>query len=141
MKKWAEVKIAKDLFDISRIPFEGEDSVFNEEDPDVENFDVFDIDIPRDEPVPVENAPIEISDENHAFLVNATADTLMGVRETVRKGQAKVMLTRSRNYLCPVEIGDYVTLPILDVDRSASLAPNIICRIVDVDYDKKIFMS
>ena len=142
VEKWAEMKTAKDLFDICGIPYDGEDSVFNEEDPDEENFDVFDIDIhdnPRDEPV--ENAPIEISDENHAFLVNAAANTLMGVRETVREGQAnqaKVMLTRSRKYLCPVEIGDYVTLPIPVVDRSASSAPNIICRIVDVDYDKNI---
>ena len=32
-----------------------------------------------------------------------------------------------------VEIGDYVALPIPDVDRSVASAPNILCRIVDID--------
>ena len=48
--------------------------------------------------------------------------------------QAKMMLTRSGKYLGECEIGDYVTLPIPQVDRSISSAPNLICRIVDIDY-------
>ena len=44
------------------------------------------------------------------------------------------MLTRSGKYLGECEIGDYVTLPIPQVDRSISSAPNLICRIVDIDY-------
>ena len=48
--------------------------------------------------------------------------------------QAYIELTRSQKYLGPVEIGDFVVLPIPDVDRSVSSAPNLICRIVDIDY-------
>ena len=41
------------------------------------------------------------------------------------------MMTRSNRYLGEC---DYVTLPIPQVDRSVSSAPNLICRIVDIDY-------
>ena len=61
----------------------------------------------------------------------------MGIREDVRAGQAAqavVMTTRSRKVLSEVQIGDYVTLPIPDVDRSVASAPNLICRIVDIDF-------
>ena len=37
-----------------------------------------------------------------------------------------------------VEIGDFVVLPIPDVDRSVSSAPNLICRIVDIDYQYNV---
>ena len=66
----------------------------------------------------------------------------MGIREEVRKGQAaqaKVMSTRSSKVLPEVFIGDYVALPIPEVDRSAASAPNLICRIVDIDYSDNLF--
>ena len=44
------------------------------------------------------------------------------------------MKTRSNKYQCEVLAGDYVILPIPDVDKSIASAPNIICRIVDIDY-------
>ena len=75
--------------------------------------------------------------DDHAALVEANSNVLMGVREAVRVGQAaqaEKMLTRSKKYLAPVEIGDFVTLPIPDVDKSVTSAPNLICRIVDIDY-------
>ena len=53
--------------------------------------------------------------------------------------QAKKMLTRSNKYLEECEIGDFVALPIPDVDRSVSSAPNIICRIIDIDYKHNIY--
>ena len=34
--------------------------------------------------------------------------------------------------------GDYVALPILDVDRGLTEVPNIICRIVDIDFTKML---
>jgi hypothetical protein len=51
------------------------------------------------------------------------------VREDVRKGQKKQsekILMRSAKYMCEVEIGDYVTLKIPDVDKSLSSASNLI---------------
>ena len=35
-----------------------------------------------------------------------------------------------------VNIGDFVVLPIPDVDKGLTEAPNLICRIVDIDYVK-----
>ena len=84
----------------------------------------------------------ELTDENHVILVNNAANQLMGIREEVRKGQAaqaKVMSTRSSKVLPEAFIGDYVALPIPEVDRSAASAPNLICRIVDIDYSKNLF--
>jgi hypothetical protein len=144
IEKWNEMNTAKELFDICGINFEGEYSVFNGEDPDEEDFDVFDLNsyegMPTEEVVETNNNQ-SLSDENHAHLIDAAANTLLGIRQTVSDGQAaqaKVMLTRSRKYLGEVEIGDYVTLPIPDVDRSVSSAPNLICRIVDIIYEKNL---
>ena len=49
------------------------------------------------------------------------------------------MRTRSKRYVPEVSIGDYVALPIPDVDRGLSEARNLICRIVDIDYDKSLY--
>ena len=121
------------------IPFEGEDAIFNEDDPNEDNFDVFDIDINdlRNELTPQPPPLPELSDEQRAHLIEASANALIGIRQTVADGQAKQaekMMTRSNRYLGECEIGEYVTLPIPQVDRSVSSAPNLICRIVDIDY-------
>jgi len=81
------------------------------------------------------------ADEDHAALVEAHANALMGIREAVRIGQAAQadkMLTRSKKYQCPVKIGDWVILPIPDVDKSLASAPNLICRIIDIDWNKSL---
>ena len=119
--------------------------IFNEEEPDEEDehFDVFTFD--RNEVIQENQTPIvsvntdDLSYENHAVLVEAAANLIIGLRETVTEGQAKQaekMLMRSQKVLAEVSIGDYVTLPIPDVDRSVSSAPNLICRIVDIICDK-----
>ena len=84
----------------------------------------------------------ELSSENQAMLVSCAANSLLGIRENVRVNQAKQakrMLTRSKKVLCPVNIGDYVILPIPEVDRSVSSSPNIICRVVDYDNETDLF--
>jgi hypothetical protein len=55
------------------------------------------------------------------------------------KKQAEVMQTRSKRYLPEVNIGDFVTLPIPEVDKGLTEAPNIICRIIDIDYQYSLY--
>jgi len=62
------------------------------------------------------------------------ADALLGIRESVRVAQRKQadrMETRSKKFMPEVEIGDFVILPVPDVDRGPSDPPNLACRIVD----------
>ena len=138
-EKWAEMKTAKELFDICGIPYDGDYDVFQYEDADEqESFDVFE---KGDMPQLEISHTNELDSEDHAALVEANANALMGIREAVRVGQAaqaEKMLTRSKKYLGPVEIGDFVNLPIPEVDRSLSSAPNLICRIVDIDYNHNV---
>jgi hypothetical protein len=47
-----------------------------------------------------------------------------------------MMKTRSKKYLPEVNIGDFVILPIPDVDKGLTEAPNLICRVVD--FDEKV---
>jgi hypothetical protein len=49
------------------------------------------------------------------------------------------MQTRSKRYLPEVNIGDFVTLPIPEVDKGLTEAPNIICRIIDIDYQYSLY--
>ena len=49
------------------------------------------------------------------------------------------MKTRSKMFLPEVEIGDYVALPIPDVNRDLTDPPNILCRVVDIDYTKSLY--
>ncbi|RNA33820.1 KRAB-A domain-containing 2-like [Brachionus plicatilis] len=70
------------------------------------------------------------------------ANALLGIRESVRTNQARQaesMKTRSKRYIPEVSIGDYVALPIPDVDKGLSEAPNLICRIVDIDYSESLY--
>lgn len=70
------------------------------------------------------------------------ANALLGIHESVRTNQARQaesMKTRSKRYIPEVSIGDYVALPIPDVDKGLSEAPNLICRIVDIDYSKSLY--
>ncbi len=65
------------------------------------------------------------------------ADTLLGVRETVRVGQKKQaerMQLRSKKFMPEVMVGDFVILPVPDVDRGPSDPPNLVCRVVDINY-------
>jgi hypothetical protein len=48
--------------------------------------------------------------------------------------QAKRMETRSEKFIPPVAIGDFVTLPVPDVDRDLTDPPNLRCRLVDIDF-------
>ena len=78
--------------------------------------------------------------KDHATLVEANANVLLGIREAVIAGQAKQAskrITRRNKYLEAVEIGDYVALSIPDSDRSVASAPNILCRIVDIDQNNR----
>ena len=56
--------------------------------------------------------------------------------QTCPDGEYKQLLVYQD--LGAVEIGDFVVLPIPDVDRSVSSAPNLICRIVDIDYQYNV---
>lgn len=49
------------------------------------------------------------------------------------------MRTRSKRYLPEVNIGNFVSLPIPDVDRGLTEASNIICRVIDIDYDFSLY--
>jgi hypothetical protein len=49
------------------------------------------------------------------------------------------MKTRSKKYIPEVNIGDFVILPILDVDKGLTEAPNLIYRIVNIDNDKSLY--
>ncbi|RNA29266.1 KRAB-A domain-containing 2-like [Brachionus plicatilis] len=63
---------------------------------------------------------------------------MLGIRDNVRTNQGKqaeLMKLRSKKYIPEVNIGDFVTLPIPEVETEA---PNLICRIVDIDYDKSL---
>jgi hypothetical protein len=74
--------------------------------------------------------------------IEARANALIGIRETVQRNllqQADRMTRRSRKFLPEVKIGDFVTLPCLDVDRGHTDPPNIICRVVDIDYEHSLF--
>ncbi|CAF1109465.1 unnamed protein product [Brachionus calyciflorus] len=53
--------------------------------------------------------------------------------------QAEAIRTRSKRYVPDVSVGDYVALPIPDVDRGLSEAPNLVCRIVDIDHEKSLY--
>ncbi len=48
------------------------------------------------------------------------------------------MQTRSNKFMSVFQIGDYVTLPIPDVYRGLTDPPNLICRIVDIDYNRSL---
>ncbi|RNA42072.1 KRAB-A domain-containing 2-like [Brachionus plicatilis] len=67
--------------------------------------------------------------KNH---MNITIDLINSIRENVRQGQkkqAEVMQTRR----------DFVTLPIPDVDKGLTEAPNLICRIIDIEYQFSLY--
>jgi len=69
------------------------------------------------------------------------ADALLGIRESVRVAQRKQadrMETRSKKFMPEVEIGDFVILPVPDVDRGPSDPPNLACRIVDINYETRM---
>ncbi|RNA38810.1 KRAB-A domain-containing 2-like [Brachionus plicatilis] len=74
-------------------------------------------------------------DEQPIAEIMRKADTLLGIRNTVFKQRR----TRSKRYVPEVSTGDYVALPIPDVDRGLCEARNLICRIVDIDYDKSLY--
>ena len=44
------------------------------------------------------------------------------------------METRSRKFKPQLNIGDFVILPIPDVDRGFSDPPNLVCRILDINF-------
>jgi hypothetical protein len=50
------------------------------------------------------------------------------------------MRTRSKKYLPEVNVGAFVALPISDVDKGLTEAPNFICRVVDINFEPS-FMS
>ena len=138
-EKWAELKTAKDLYEICGIPYD--DDIPDDDGSDDVAFDRFDqanLFMTND---PVSSEPLPGSDEQ-AILIEAHANAMTGVRASVAAGQAKQaqrMLTRSDKYLAEVEIGDFVVLPIPTVDRSVSSAPNIICRIIDIDFKYNMY--
>ena len=49
------------------------------------------------------------------------------------------MRTRSKRYLPEVNIGNFVTLPIPEVDKGLTEASNIICRVIDIDYKFSLY--
>ena len=57
----------------------------------------------------------------------------------VLENQAERMKLRSMKYIPQVNIGYYVVLPIPDVDRGLTEAPYLICRILDIDYEKSLY--
>lgn len=62
---------------------------------------------------------------------------MIGIRKEVaanQSEQAERMKSRSIAYLPEVQIGDFVALAVPPVDRGLSDPPNIICRVVDIDY-------
>ncbi|RNA35075.1 KRAB-A domain-containing 2-like [Brachionus plicatilis] len=82
---------------------------------------------------------LQVCNKNHLYI---TTEMITGIRESVRTNQARQaesMKTRSKTYIPEVSIGDYVALPIPDVDKGLSEAPNLICRIVDIDYSKSLY--
>jgi hypothetical protein len=66
----------------------------------------------------------------------------LAIRDMVRRNQIKQadrMLRRSKRYLPEVIPGNCVTLPIPDVDRGLTDPLNIICRVVDVDWEYSLY--
>ncbi|RNA10648.1 KRAB-A domain-containing 2-like [Brachionus plicatilis] len=85
---------------------------------------------------------IDVVEEMPTDHIIKNANALLGIREsfwTNQARQAKSMKTRSKRYIPEVSIGDYVALPIPDVDKGLREAPNLICRIVDIDYSKSFY--
>jgi hypothetical protein len=70
------------------------------------------------------------------------SDRLLGIREKARLGQAKQaerMRGRSEAYLPDVAIGDFVTLHVNRVDLGLTDAPNLTCRIIDINWDTCLY--
>ncbi|RNA35239.1 KRAB-A domain-containing 2-like [Brachionus plicatilis] len=79
----------------------------------------FDIEIqqePLPEPLP-EPQPTTSNDDQNEKIFSA-ANTLLAIR---------------------AEIGDFVALPIPDVDKGLTVSPNLICRIIDIDYTYSLY--
>jgi hypothetical protein len=74
--------------------------------------------------------------------IEQAANDLLGIRLNVRQNQekqAETMRTRSKKYLPEVNIGDFVLLPIPDVDKGLTESQNLICRVVDIDYTPSLY--
>ncbi|RNA05144.1 KRAB-A domain-containing 2-like [Brachionus plicatilis] len=88
----------------------------------------------RDRKTIIRSKPVE--------TIESAANRLLGIRDNVRqsqKKQAELIKTRSKKYLPEVNIDDFVALPIPDVDKGLTEAPNLICRIIDVDYKFSLY--
>jgi hypothetical protein len=151
--EWAKLETAKDLFElVAHVPKVGdevpdedesdeltEDNVFNPEEYEIS-------DLIRNNTTPNDSQPLQQATTSTAVNneqdYERRANELMGVREDVRLGQSKQadrMLGRSAGYLSDVKIGDYVKLAVDDVDRGLTDPPNIICRIIDIDWDRSLY--
>ena len=124
-EKWNTLKTAKELFEAVGIDYDSSIDDSNE-DGDYTA-------ITREEIQP----SIEATQPAIEQPYDEVADLLIGVRNTVRvaqKSQAERMATRSKKFLPEVIVGDFVILPVPEVDRGPSDPPNLICRVVDIDY-------
>ncbi|CAF1048266.1 unnamed protein product, partial [Brachionus calyciflorus] len=147
LEEWSKLETAKQLFEA--VGYEGniEEMCLNlPENEDIDTVDdVFD---PRDYELNLEDdnknpqSNVQELGATNSAQIGKNANSLLGIRENVRSNQARqaeAMRTRSKRYIPEVSIGDFVALPIPDVDRGLTEAPNLICRIVDIDYAKSLY--
>jgi hypothetical protein len=118
VEEWSKLETAKQLFDA--VGYEYKEDEFGSDDDDndglIDKFDPNEYQLTELVSQTIEQ-PIE-SDEPIESIITA-ANRLLGIRDNVRIGQkkqAEVMQTRSKRYLPEVNIGDFVTLPIPEVD-------------------------
>ncbi|CAF1013044.1 unnamed protein product [Brachionus calyciflorus] len=140
VEEWSKLETAKQLFDAVGYEY-SDDELGNEEDNDEGEVDVFDpkeFDLNELTITPPEVPSVYIPIDS----IDKAANELLGIRESVRENQekqAESMRTRSKKYLPEANIGDYVLLPIPDVDKGLTEAPNLICRIIDIEYERSLY--
>ena len=138
MEEWSKLETAKQLFETVGYEYNqeefGDDDDNNDGEVDVFNPNEFDLNDLNIQPANEEQQPIQDIDK--------AANDLLGIRLNVRQNQekqAETMRTRSKKYLPEVNIGDFVILPIPDVDKGLTESPNLICRVVDIDFTHSLY--
>jgi hypothetical protein len=91
-----------------------------------------------------ENNQPAITHQNEKVPIDVenNINRLIGIRNEVainQSEQAERMKSRSVAYLPEVNIGDFVALSVPPVDRGLSDPPNIICRVVDIDFTHDLY--
>jgi hypothetical protein len=158
VEEWSKLESAKDLFELighkpsagDEIPEDGDgdDDQFDPDRFDPEQYDLTELveaQAQAEAQIQAQNLPqLQAGTQPEVSVpeINRAADQLIGIRDLIRDNQAKQaerMTTRCAAFLPDVSVGDYVYLPVKDVDRGPTDPPNIVCRIVDIDWDKSLY--